>query len=192
MARLEKHLEEQVSYLQSNAAAYDQGHEHFSKLLAVTLRNLLYDSRVSHSLLGQMVDLTVQRFPCVNQEPVGDNVVAATGGMFLIGEGAGAIRTFAKTEVSQRTAPFPEWWWETCVVSSGTRVTRRSAVLALANQGGGAHVDLRTDSDYRQIVEFNSLGWAQVSDEQPIPTPENALNNPLPAIVRATTAEVLT
>lgn len=51
---LQRHLNEQLGFLERSTASFDQGYEDEAKRLAVTLRVLLHETAQSHSLLGQL------------------------------------------------------------------------------------------------------------------------------------------
>jgi hypothetical protein len=186
-AELARHLSEHVYFLQSSAAAFDAGSIVEGKRLAVSLRVLLHDTTNSHALLGQLIDLNRQVFPCVNAQAVDENAIFAAGGMYLLG----GPTLEAKTVMSMRTAPFPNWWTEIVGKSPDVSISRRAAILALSNQGGGAHVDPRTNTLYRNVVEDKAVGWIFSDDANPEGTKVNPYNDPLPFIVRAVAAEVL-
>lgn len=52
----------------------------------------------------------------------------------------------------KRFIPFTDWWdTEVVCLTAGVRMTRKSLVLAVANQDGGAHVDETLKPDYMAI-----------------------------------------
>jgi hypothetical protein len=53
-AELEQHLIEQMSFMRRSARDFDAGDESEAKRLALYIRTLVYDSRNSKSLLGQL------------------------------------------------------------------------------------------------------------------------------------------
>lgn len=184
-----EHLREQMYFLGSSAAAFDAGATLEAKRLAVALRVVLHDTTNSRSVLGQLCDVASLQFPCVNQSPASaaPGTAFSFGGMYYFA----GDRLIAKTAMSGRTVGFSDWWNETCNFTQSISISRRLAVLALANKGGGAHVDPRARNDYRRIAELHELGWTLVEGSDESSTKDTPLNNPLPQIVRAASAEVL-
>ena len=190
---LQRHVREQCNFLTTSAEAFDRGRVAEAKRLATTLRVLLhtgrYKGKEAPPLLRLLVDLPSQAFPCVNETVPREDAIVDAFHLYAVG----GSHLEAITTVSSRTAPFAAWWVEPCDVYQGFTITRQSAVLALANRGGGAHVDPDESTDYRQFAELGALGWQAFTLGDPASAQlDPVLNNPLPAIVRATTAEVLT
>jgi hypothetical protein len=69
----------------------------------------------------------------------------------------------------------------------GSTWSRRSLVLALANQDGGAHVDPGLDEDYYHLSRRNLPGVQYVDDRGV----RDATGNPAAAAVRQITYELL-
>jgi hypothetical protein len=64
----------------------------------------------------------------------------------------------------KRFIPFADWWErEVVCLTAGVRMTRKSLVLAVANQDGGAHVDAMLEPDYATI----KVGAGLVATFQP-------------------------
>ncbi len=51
---LERHLIEQIEFLETSCDLYDEGKTSEAKRIAVSIRTLLHDTRHSKSLLGQL------------------------------------------------------------------------------------------------------------------------------------------
>lgn len=56
---------------------------------------------------------------------------------------------------------FFEAWWNTNVIKDGfgNTFSRQNLVLAVADQDGGAHADVRIDAAYNDLAKLNSMGW---------------------------------
>jgi len=54
--------------------------------------------------------------------------------------------------------PFDRWWRQTVINGpKGQKFSRKTLVLAVANQDGGAHVDPILNADYYELTRLNSL-----------------------------------
>jgi hypothetical protein len=81
-------------------------------------------------------------------------------------------------------------WWDSNIIfkdSRGETFTRRTIVLAVANQDGGSHVDPELDAEYAGLSKENSLGWTFRIADKEVAWP----NNPVPASVRQIAHETL-
>ena len=72
------------------------------------------------------------------------------------------------------TAPFNDYWERIVFIDNqGRSFTRKSIVLAIANQDGGAHIDPNMDEDYYDLSRRNSMGW-QSGNNPPVTKAELA------------------
>jgi hypothetical protein len=87
------------------------------------------------------------------------------------------------------TFPFSEWWEMPIIINqiTGVELTRKLAILELANTDGGAHVDPGLNPPYRKLSRDNGMGW-QVSPQTDAPL---VRTNPAFPTVRQITHEVL-
>jgi SEC-C motif len=163
-------FDEQLQFLGASAEAYDRGFEAEAKRLAVTIRTLVHDTSQSHGLLNQLGikdqlrwrDTAIPINPANLLPTNGLAVVKATAGG---GQGATAqyVPPLEKFPAGRANRPVDfERWWETPVTKDGNNnlFSRRNFVMTVANKEGGAHVDPKLNSAYRQITEDNSLGIA--------------------------------
>lgn len=174
---LEDHLEEQLSFLQASADAYDRGLHGEAKRLAVNLRVLFHDSKSSKSLLRQL-DRLGGRFLSTAFPQMPGNL-SSHYGLAMIGMKGQETRYLAMLDdvPFENWLPFSDWWSEVVIVDNARReVTRRDLVLVAANQDGGAHVDATLNAIYHDLARRNSLGWvySDGTKQQPIPIPERA------------------
>jgi hypothetical protein len=188
---LRGHLRDQIEFLDASCQNYDTGRSAFVKQAAVAMRVLFHDTA------GQMVDgnlatssnLTVMRVTTTTTagdtvpsfEPVLDDYKHRT--FFNRPTAFGHVREPA----AGRALSFDEWWAQPVVRDDQRTVfSRRSLVLALSNQDGGAHVDASVGEAYHRLTRSNSLGYSSVGNS--IETP---FGSPVPAAVRQIAHEAL-
>lgn len=172
---LEAHLQEHLYFLESSADAFDRGYAAEAKRLAVSMRVLFHNTRSSHSLLEQLDRLNAC-FLSTALPPNSANI-GTHGGLILTASSAMGSTYFAPLDESifNRWLPFGDWWNETVFVDDRREeLTRRSLMLAVANQDGGAHVDPKLSETYARLSRHNSLGWVQGPGHNPIPNAERA------------------
>lgn len=172
---LDRHLREQVRFLERSADAFDSGDESESKRLATHIRLLVHDTSNSHSLLGLLElkhtlryeDTTIRKVelpPGYDQLPPGAVVLHSGIAVTQLSSGPNGVRFVAPLdELSpERVGPpvkFEEWWEPEIIRDTrGNPFSRKTLVLALANQDGGAHVDPQLGDAYAALTKENSLG----------------------------------
>ncbi len=175
MQDFREQYDQQISFLESSAKAYDKGNEPEAKRLAVSLRIFLHDSRNSTSLLQHLgvkdklpFKDTAAAVPSPASSP--DTVVwAFSGGLCMVKAGSDDL-TFhppvggeeGKLDRSHPDACFEDWWIRPLLSDmSGNTFSRQDFVLAVANQDGGAHVDAKLNAAYQALTRENSLGLTQ-------------------------------
>jgi hypothetical protein len=176
-AELEQHLGEQVSFLRASAQAFDASFEAEAKRLATSIRILVHDTRNSRSLIDQLglkddlrfEDTTIRRIELptgLTALPPG-SIVLHSGitvtQMKFGGPNVGVAFAAPLDEVApERIGPPVKFvdWWEPVILTDteGNDFSRKSFVLALANEDGGAHVDPNLRAGYAALVKANSLG----------------------------------
>ena len=185
---LEAHLEEQLSFIEASAAAYDSGFESEAKRLAVTLRVLLHDTRHSKSLLGQLGKMNGRFLDTALDLVLGN--VASHGGLVMIAADLSGGRYVAMLDdvpIPGRWLEFAQWWGEPVFVDKQKRkLSRGDLVLTAANQDGGAHVDPVLDATYADLAKNNSLAW-EVCDGKSV----RPMGGPEKAAIRQIAHEVL-
>jgi hypothetical protein len=179
---LEQHLRDQFDFLRSSASLFDAGHTAEAKRLAVSVRLLVHDTRVSSSLLGQLGLKSILFYDTASDHnPM--NLITHSGLASLAVSPQGA-RYQAMLDHSPRgpgiAVGFHQWWAKTVIVDVDRNVlTRRDLVLAVSNQDGGAHVDPDLAPTYAKLSRANSLAWAFRGPDGAVP-----LDNPVPASIR--------
>jgi hypothetical protein len=166
--RLESHFIDQIKFLKKSARDFDAGDRSEFRRMAGTLRVLLHDTRTSHALARQ-VRLTDSLFISFAHEVNERNLlthlglvmmrVTDQGDTYLPLLDAGPNRGVWKR--------FDDSWSQTVVVdASKERFTRKTLVISVANQDGGAHVDPEIDEAYHRLSNLNSAGWIVFRDEE--------------------------
>lgn len=187
---LAKHLTEQIGFLQLSAKAYDLGNEAEAKRMAVTLRVLLHDTKVSSSLLGQMHLKKRMQFVSTAQKYDPTNLLSQQCLLMLsfVGDTARYVPLF-EIEDRYRLLSFPDWSGEIVLSDQHKRLFRRKHVLKLlANQDGGAHVDPELDDTFAVMKTNDLTGWV-VAKADGTTTPFG--NDAVYATMRQMTFEVL-
>jgi hypothetical protein len=172
---LQNHLAEQIAFLESSCAAFDNGQEVEAKRIAVQLRILFHDTKNSKSLLGQL-NMLNGTFVDTSTKPIAGSVVAHNSLAYV--EVGAAVRYIPMLErVAVKNVTFMDWWNGVIFVDNNNdELTRAKLVLTIANQDGGAHVDPALDKVYADLSRNNSLGLTKHSPagEEPMPGPERA------------------
>ena len=175
---LKAHLEEQISFLIASANSYDSGFEGEAKRIAVAIRVLMHDTRLSTSLLGQL-GLKSGLFLDTSFPDIAGNLTSHSGLIVTAIDQKGAkYCAFLDEGIDKPTPVDFDTWWNAPVFADSQRrkMSRKELVLAVANQDGGAHVDPSLDRIYADLSRRNSLGW-RFSDgarDEPMGGPEKA------------------
>jgi len=189
-------LREQITFLRSSAAAYDQGFEGEAKRLATVIRVLLHDIKTSKSLLRQLGLKDKMLYQDTALKIYTNNLLPTNGLAVLNGirNEAGELTAqyvapLSKLDTPRRHDPKPfDQWWKTTVIKDekGKLFCRERLVLIAANKEGGAHVDPKLDPAYEALSRGNSMGWIVTSaaGEEP------PLNDPALASIRQIAFEV--
>jgi hypothetical protein len=188
-------LADQCELLSNACAAFDNGSVVEFKNIAARLRLLLHDTRVSHSLLGQLgvKDRLVYTNDAMRFHPPGLNGQSQTNmghcltvhsAHGLIYEARVGLINIGRTDCLD----FDSWWNETLMEGAqGYKLTRKLAVLGAANKDGGAHVDPHDlGTEYEQLSRREQ--WFRVL----LGPPDFVQGSPVPATLRGIAYEVLT
>jgi hypothetical protein len=184
---LKAHLKEQIAFLKTSAAAYDNGMTGEAKRLALTIRVLLHETKQSKSLLKQlkMDDL---KFISTGM-PYDKNNLATHMSLLAVRldpTGAKYVPLLGELPIS-REMTFGEWWNEIVFTDqAGNLLSRKELVLTAANQDGGGHVDPALDEVYDKLVRDNSLSWFVGKNGK-----SEAMGDPTKAAIRQIAYEVL-
>lgn len=159
---LKAHLAEQLGFLERSANAFDDGYEDEAKRMAVTIRVLVHDTSLSKSVLQQLGMLSALQF-VDSALPQVSGTVGSYSGLFGVTGGLNGgkfVPHLDNMPAVMRKIDFNNWWNQTVFEDQfDRRLTRKDLVLTVANQDGGAHVDLSLDKTYHELTRENSLGW---------------------------------
>jgi hypothetical protein len=187
VARLKKRFQEQLGFLASSAAAYDQGSKAEAIRLAGVMRVLFSHSRKSAGLVFQLggkrilLNSTCPKFPI---EPIqfsgivdfvfkegqteGEAIAPLDGSITPEGKylTCAEVAFFPTPEAPQSEVPHKltqlrvhQWLREPIFIfSPKEKLTRQDLLEKAANQDGAAHVDPKLDPDYEQLHRPGGLG----------------------------------
>jgi hypothetical protein len=184
----EKLLDEQLDFIEASARAFDDGYSGEIKRLAVSVRVLVHDTKMSMSLL-QLTGKKGQKFVDLSDPVVEGNILSHSSlvQVRLSREGA-TPEPLLDGAPSRREIEFDDWWNGIVFVDQDkNKFSRKDIVLTLANKEGGAHVDTELDKQYADLRKNNSLGWVNItSDGKEIPAEDQ-----VPATMRQIAHEIL-
>lgn len=184
------HLREQIYFLQSSAKLYDLGTEIEAKRMAVSLRVLLYDTKNSASLLGQMQLKKKMQFVSTAQKYDPTNLLSQQCllSMTITSDG-GTYNPLFENNNQYRLASCREWGNEVIFCDVHRKLYRRKDLIQLlANMDGGAHVDAEISDEYSGLKNSSLTGWFFHSADG---TEKGMKNDPVYASMRQMTFEVL-
>lgn len=160
---LEKHLQEQIKFLDDSALSFDNGFEGEAKHMAAIIRLLLHDTQNSKSLLGQLNMKSMLFWDTSIKVPDGNISLGPYEGLICINLGTAGAKYIAPLDeppTPPRQVPFENYWNEPVLVDNKKNLfSRKDLILNLANKDGGSHIDLVLTSKYADLSRRNSLGW---------------------------------
>lgn len=178
------HWNDQLNFIRSSAKLYDEGNEIEARRMAVNLRVLFHETSKSHSLIKQIgLHNNFLLWSSGNLYTPSNLLsswvllsIAMSEEGFVYKPQGGIGRTFFME--------YEDWWNEIIFDDKKNVFSRKDIVCFVANQDGGAHVDMELDSKYAELVKHNSLGWTD-SNGKP------SMNNPAYAAIRQIAEELL-
>jgi hypothetical protein len=186
---LRQHLKEHLAFMDESARLYDEGKEHEAKRLATSIRVLVHDTPNSHSVLEQLGVKDQIAYWSVLLDPPDSSTRSYLG----IGMSMGFGRPDRYVPIllpPRRQLSFAQWWNdEPLVIAGAERVTRKRAVLMLANRDGGAHVDPVLNDLDRQLARTDLFGWSAITitgGQRTVKTEETVNEDGLKMTVRVT------
>jgi len=167
-SELRNHLREQVGFLLASIQGFHEGRLAESKRMALAIRLLVHDTRNSRSLLSQLgIKNTILFYDTTGV--VTDPRLASALGLagIVLAMGRGGPRAFWTPNLDGgpenkdcTVRPFHSWWTRPVIKDNhGVFFSRKTIVLGVADQDGGAHVDPDLDDSYGQLTRGNSIGW---------------------------------
>lgn len=157
--QLRVRLREQITHLEVSAARYDAGWPEEANRLAVAVRVLVHDTSMSRSLLAQMGVKDKMRWLDSNggmdarRAVLFSSLAVFQARMTDIGMELSVLPVEQAHILSNGRLLDFETWWRTApvMVGGGEQIARSDIVDMLANQDGGAHVDLNKDR-FRRLL----------------------------------------
>ncbi|WP_161846011.1 hypothetical protein [Pseudoflavonifractor sp. 524-17] len=185
-----EHLRDQICFLQSSAKSYDLGTEIEAKRMAVSLRVLLYDTKDSSSLLGQMQLKKKMKFISTAQKYDSANLLSQQCLLSMtIGPSGGRYNPLFENNNHCKLISCREWGYEVVFCDTYRKLYRRKDLIQLlANMDGGAHVDAELSDNYSGLKTNSLTGWVIRSEDG---TDKGMENDPVYASMRQMTFEVL-
>lgn len=204
LSQLRVRLKEQITNLEVSAARYDAGWPGEANRLAVTVRVLVHDTSMSKSLLKQMGAKDSMRWIDSNGGLDARKAVMYSSLVVFrttVVEAGMELRILPVDQADilgkGRLLDFTTWWKTAPVmVGNGERISRSDVVDMLANQDGGAHVDLRKERFVKllrsvpQVAPFFDGDDQGVSFGLPDQTSEELARETLRAAMRTIAEEV--
>jgi hypothetical protein len=168
---LEKHLDEQLRFVESSAEAYDRGFIGEAKRLATTIRVLIHDTKNSRSLLSQL-NKKINPFldTAFNKNP---NSIISYGGLVALAKIHGddkpeymALLDEIPPSFRNKWVNFETWWMEPIFINQKKEeISRSKLILTACDQDGGAHIDPKLDVIYDSLILGSFMGWESHSSK---------------------------
>lgn len=157
---LVRQFQEQLYFLSSSCNAYDAGFEAEAKRLALIIRILAHDTKKSQSLLLNLGLKDKLKWCDLVGEIDPSNSFYLGVGIELASNPTGMRYVPALGEPKQRIS-FQQWWDGVVVLDkqASVSITRKFAVLHLADTDGGAHIDSALNQEYEKLSRQNGLSF---------------------------------
>lgn len=184
-----EHLREQIYFLQSSAKGYDLGKEIEAKRMAVSLRVLLYDTKDSKSLLGQMQLKKSMKFVSTAQPYQANNLLPQQCLLSMSLNANSGVYNPLFDNCRAKLLSCRDWGDEVVFSDVHQKLYRRKNLIQLlANMDGGAHVQGELSDNYAALKGNDLTGWVL---QKPDGSTSGMDNDPVYASMRQMTFEVL-
>ena len=157
MQDFKQHVAAQLRFIERSCRDFDAGDEAEAQRMATSLRVIYHQTNQSISLLTHLGAASISMLSTACS-PISPGTITAPSNLaLLVFRRTDELATFTSTAPldnapMKRFIPFADWWGtEVVCLTSGVRMTRKSLVLAVANQDGGAHVAATLKPDYATI-----------------------------------------
>jgi hypothetical protein len=155
-----RHLFDRIRFLKKSCRDYDAGDEAEFSNIALSLRILFHKTRMSTPLIEQagVNDFNVPSYS-ISIDPTELMDIHPLSLLRIENGTMRHVPRLANTSMVPQNLPYREWW-EQEVLRGPSRVvfTRKSLVLYVADQDGGAHVDATLDKPYHDLKNTGSTG----------------------------------
>jgi hypothetical protein len=157
MDRFKEHLAAHLRFIERSNHWFDAGDDAEAQRIATSVRVICHQTGSSTSLLTHLSasGISILSTAC---SPVGPGTLTAPSNLaslvIRVADDGATFKSTAPLDNApmKRFIPFTDWWeTEVVCLTAGVRMTRKSLVLAVANQDGGAHVDATLTPDYTVI-----------------------------------------
>ncbi|WP_293309858.1 hypothetical protein [Pedobacter sp. UBA5917] len=174
---------------------YDDGNTTFYTEIATKIRSLFHETRISKSLVGQVLDLEGRYLLSTGRNYDPNNLAQHTPliNFKFRGELHPVYSHNKPPFVFERKLIFGAWWNKELVYvdHSGNKFTRQKIVSCIADTDGGAHYDPSLPKDYYEVSRKNSLGYTYYKGMDPTDKERNSMGDPLISTLRTIAEEVL-
>lgn len=170
--RLSQRLTDVVAQMLRSVDAYEAGHADEARRMALSIRVLLHDTARQISLLshlGVKQGMTFYDTASEIDPRQHGSHLALLSLLMPLGDGQPQpTRVDARLDnlpnsPKSEMAPFDDWWNTPVVLDDlGNVFARRDIILYLADQDGGAHVDLRVDPKYLRLASGEAGSWRPI------------------------------
>jgi len=166
-------LDDQMAHLDASLTGFVQGRFAEANRVAVVVRVLVHDTALSRSLYSQLELKSVLKWVSTEHPPPSTGVIMLMG-LFSIrlaasdGESTMEIGPVPPDEILARGTllDFDTWWTTPVLISNSEVIARRDIVSMLANQDGGAHVDITKARFVRLLASVPAFTFASDDDPQ--------------------------
>lgn len=198
MADFARHLGRQLSFLESSNGGFDKGHVEEALRIAVALRVIFHNTKLSTSLITHL-NATPQLLSTA--APFADED-QHTPSLYLVELFANLPDTntfecraepLLVTKFATRSLDFDTWWNKEVVIDfkdGGAPIYRKGLVLSAANKDGGAHVDAALEPRYQKAMEGAGISM-EITFKGGIPPVSASFQNIHYASLRQISYEVL-
>lgn len=167
-------LNKQIDFLERSCESYDKKYEDEACRIAVTIRVLVHDTKNSTSVLQHLkIKHQIDFWDSAN--PINPyNLISSPALVYLQLKNENGIMKSTyepnldngPSGLSSGWQGFQHWWPRQIVLKDNKKkeFTRKDLVLNLANKDGGAHVDDTLNSDFANLLKFNSVGWKKIEN----------------------------
>ena len=148
-------LAEQIAFIKNSCDSFDRGNESESIRIALHLRIIFHDTKMSVSLISH---LGMRQMTILSSSRGHGNQHDYLSYSFTIDSLEPAKMIPILDEKNLHEILISHWWrGETVLTHNGQNITRAKLILDAANRDGGAHVDKKLPSYYASLSEGDPI-----------------------------------
>ena len=156
-------LNSQIRFITSSCESFDHGFDDEAQRIATSLRVIFSDTKRYKSLLTSLgIKDSTYIISSVDQY-IPANMLPYSGLLQIVGEANAPSKyvpaSYPYDSIPNKWLQIEDWWNEIILDDKKDIFTRKDLVLYVADQDGGAHVDVNLDESYANLAIRNSLGW---------------------------------